>query len=498
VPGSIILRQEILNGYIRRLQLSKLSEADLMPFQVEGRDRILAQARVYLGDDPGLGKTAQIICALKHMPKAVLDMGVLIIVPASLRLNWHKEWKLWGGPDCEKYIISYNEATNDAQGKAPRKGAERIGVGTRTWGFVAFDEAHALKGGGKSQRSFALVKNCKQVKVMKMVQGQEVEVKRFVHSIGVKALRIVMMSGTPMLNKPSDMFLMLRHLDPKNWSSKQHYELHYCDAGFDDWGRWQANGLSNAAELKDRLINGDNGAPGLVLRRMKKDVLKQLPAKRRQIVEIELGVRARGKISKILLAGAGMEKKLTDSDADMKYAVKLMEAFDVSHGLPGHVAEMRRELGISKIKPVLEALIEQHQLGILPKKLVLFAHHREVIEKIAEGLRAKGIKAQEYYGGMNDTKKNDVVEAFQTGDLQIFVGSIMAAGVGLTLTAASTAMIVEPSYVPAENTQAEDRIHRIGALHPVLIQYIVVGNTLDSRIMDLVINKMEMISMVLA
>jgi len=478
--------------------MSRLTEADLMSYQVEGRDRILAQTRLYLGDDPGLGKTAQVICALKRMPKAVLDMGVLIIVPASLRLNWHKEWKLWGGPDCEKYIISYNEATNDAQGKAPRKGAERIGVGSRMWGFVAFDEAHALKGGGKSQRSFALVKNCKQVKEKRMIQGKEVEIKRYVHSIGVKSLRMVMMSGTPMLNKPSDMFLMLRHLEPQSWSSKQRYELRYCDAGFDDWGRWVADGLSNASELKDRLVNGDEGRPGLVLRRMKKDVLTQLPAKRRQIVEVELGTRAESKISKLLLASAGMEGKLTDSEADLKYAVNLLDMLDVKYGLPGHVAEMRRELGLAKIKPVLEGLIEQHQLGILPKKLVLFAHHREVIEKIAEGLRVKGIKAKEYYGGMNDTQKNDVVEDFQTGDLQVFVGSIMAAGVGLTLTAADTALIVEPSYVPAENTQAEDRIHRIGATRPVLIQYIVVGNTLDTRIMDLVINKMEMISMVLA
>ena len=94
---------------------------------------------------------------------------------------------------------------------------------------------------------------------------------------------------------------------------------------------------------------------------------------------------------------------------------------------------------------------------------------------------------------MNDQQKDEVVQGFQKGEIRVFVGSILAAGMGLTLTAADTCIILEPSYVPADNIQAEDRLHRIGAFSPVLIQYIAVAKTLDVRILDLVTQKMRMI-----
>ena len=153
---------------------------------------------------------------------------------------------------------------------------------------------------------------------------------------------------------------------------------------------------------------------------------------------------------------------------------------------------------MSKLKPTLDYIKEQDTLGVLPPKLVVFAHHRELIEELTEGLNKAGIKADKYYGGMSDADKNNVVNDFMKGDLQVFVGSIIAAGVGLTLTAADTCIIIEPSYVPAENIQAEDRIHRIGAQKPVLIQYITLDKTLDSRIMSILVSKMQMIEQVMS
>jgi len=120
------------------------------------------------------------------------------------------------------------------------------------------------------------------------------------------------------------------------------------------------------------------------------------------------------------------------------------------------------------------------------------------LEELSEALNKKKIKTSIYYGGMNDAQKNEVVENFQNGDTQVFAGSIASAGVGLTLTAASTSIILEPSYVPAENIQAEDRIHRIGATSNVLIQYIALANSMDSRILGIVVDKMEMIKEVMS
>lgn len=467
--------------------MATLGEADLLPYQAEGVDAIVNRRRLYLGDDPGLGKTAQVIIACANLPDRMLDKGVLIICPASLRLNWRAEWEKWGGPECELHIMSYQEATKDAQGKPPRKGRERVGIKERHWGLVCMDEAHALKS-TKSQRGRALIFNIwKELKDAAEPELGEI----FVRSEGVEGDRMVLMSGTPVLNKPVDIFPLIRHLDRKTWPSKSKFEQRYCDAHVDNFGRWNTDGSSNLSELKEKLTG-----PGLLLRRMKKDVLKDLPAKRRQIIPVTGRVGDTRKIQSILADIVSEEPTLTDSDADLKWAVTALG--ELSSTKMGQVAELRQKLGIAKLEPALDYIMEQHKLGVLPEKLVIFAHHREVIEVLTKSLNQNGISAKKYYGGMSDDEKDQVVREFQTGSLQVFVGSIMAAGVGLTLTAADTAIILEPSYVPAENIQAEDRLHRIGAVNPVLIQYLVLANSLDARIMTVVTQKMEMISEILS
>jgi len=455
-----------------------MNDLDLMPFQIEGRDKILTSKCMYLGDDPGLGKTAQVIRACANMSQGILDQGVVIICPASLRTNWNLEWEKWDGPECELHIMSYQEAVKDCEGKPPRKGKARVHLLSKIWGVVAFDEAHALKTcGGKTKRAKSgLIYN-----VWKVISDDEEIPDRWERVPGIKSNRTVMLSGTPVLNKPVDIFPVLRHMQPDIWKSKSRFEARYCDGHVDMYGRWKADGHSNLKELRERLETG-----GIFLRRRKKDVLKQLPEKRRQIITVEAGVKATSIIEASLKSSI-----ITDSVADMNWSVSAMDEFE--NMSQDHIAEIRRNLGKAKAPACLEYIIEQNKLGVLPEKIVLFAHHREVIENVVSTLNSKGISASPYYGGMNDKQKNTVLQEFQNGPLRVFVGSIIAAGVGLTLTAADTAIILEPSYVPAENIQAEDRLHRIGAVNSVLIQYIALSNTLDVRILELVTQKMRMI-----
>lgn len=460
---------------------------DLLPFQKEGVSAIVHRRRLYLGDDPGLGKTAQVIIACKGLDHQVLNKGVLIICPASLRLNWAKEWEMWGGPECELHIMSYQEATKDAQGKAPRKGQSRVGIKERQWGVVCVDEAHALKS-TKSQRGRALLFSIwRELKdELDPEKGYE-----FIRSEGIEGDYMIFLSGTPVLNKPVDIFPLIRHLDRKAWPSKSKFEMRYCDAHTDKFGRWNTDGASNLAELKDKLVGS-----GLLLRRLKKNVLTQLPAKRRQIIPLKGTARDTKKIDSILTEVVGTVPEISDEESDLRWAVKSLGELGVKQ--LHNIVELRQCLGQAKIKPTMEYIKEQHELGVLPKKLVIFAHHRAVLEDLNQGINAMGISSNLYYGGMNDVEKNVVVEEFQNGDLQVFIGSIMAAGVGLTLTAADTCLILEPSYVPAENIQAEDRLHRIGAQKPVLIQYLLLANSLDSRIMSFVVSKMDIISQILS
>ncbi len=447
--------------------------SDLLPYQLEGVDAIVANDSLYLGDDPGLGKTAQVIRACARLKPST----VLIVCPASLRKNWEREWTKWEGPDCKLFICSYQEAVKDCQGKPPRKGAEQIGILKRVWDVVAFDEAHALKtSGGKTQRAKSgLIYN-----IWKVVSEDEMIPDKWIRKHGVNAKRSVFLSGTPVLNRPVDIFPVLRHMEPNVWKSKTRFEQRYCNGHVDRYGRWDASGHSNLRELRDILSSS-----GIFIRRRKKDVLKDLPAKRRQLLVMDASKKETKLIDNILDT-----KILTDVTADLAWESNALKEYD--NDSLEHIAEMRKKLGNSKTKPVVEFLIDQDKLGVLPSKLVIFAHHREVIENVALSLNEAKIKSSIYYGGMDDQQKDKVVQDFQHGDVRVFVGSIISAGVGLTLTAADTALVIEPSYVPAENVQAEDRLHRIGAKGSVLIQYVAVSDTLDVRILELVIQKMRM------
>lgn len=469
----------------------QLSYNDLMQYQKDGVERIGKQPHLFLGDDPGLGKTAQIICAINNVPKGIQAKGILIVCPASLRKNWWNEWKIWGGPtDVPLYIMSYQEATKAAMGKPAPKGKEWPDVLGKHWGFVAFDECHALKGGSKSQRGLHLIYS-----IERKEQEDEMGIPngnfKWVYRDGIQSTYMVMMSGTPVLNKPVDIFPMIRHLDRQSWPSKSKFEMRYCDAGLNHFGRYTADGAKNLPELRDKLVNGVDGRPGVMLRRLKKNVLKDLPPKRRQIIELENSISVRAIESQLL---KNIDADILEDDSDYKWAVRAME--EMAKIQLHEVHEIRRQLGMAKVKPTMKYLKEMEELGVLPEKFVVFAHHRDVIEDITDELNKLGIKASKYYGGMSDNDKNQVVQDFQNGDLRVFVGSIVAAGVGLTLTKADTMYIVEASYVPSENIQAEDRIHRIGAVNPVLIQYLVNSGTLDSRILSAVVDKMEMIAQI--
>lgn len=459
-----------------------MNDTDLMPYQVEGRDAILGSDCMYIGDDPGLGKTAQVIRACAAMPDTILNRGVVVVCPASLRTNWSLEWKKWEGPACPLHILSYQEAVKDCEGKPPRKGKAKVGLLSKTWGVVVFDEAHSLKtSGGKTKRAKSgLIYN------VWLVRSEEEEVPdRWERVEGISSVKTVMLSGTPVLNRPVDIFPVLRHMRRKDWPSKSKFESRYCDGHIDRFGRWKADGHSNLKELRQRLEQS-----GIFMRRRKKDVLKQLPPKRRQIISVEAGVSTTKTCQSILTASLEADI-LDDSTTDFDWTVNAFEEFE--NLSKDHIAEIRRNLGKAKIDPCMNYIIEQEKLGVLPDKLVIFAHHREVIERAVDTLNFNNISAHAYYGGMNDTQKNAVVQEFQNGSLRVFVGSLVAAGVGLTLTAADTAIVIEPSYVPAENVQAEDRLHRITATNPVLIQYIALANTLDTRILELVTQKMRMI-----
>jgi SWI/SNF-related matrix-associated actin-dependent regulator 1 of chromatin subfamily A len=125
---------------------------------------------------------------------------------------------------------------------------------------------------------------------------------------------------------------------------------------------------------------------------------------------------------------------------------------------------------------------------------VVFAYHREVIDGICKGLDNGGIGFTSITGGNSATERQRSIDSFQGGEVQVFVGQLQAAGVGINLTRASTVIIAEPSYVPAELSQAIDRLHRIGQRNVVNVQFLVARNSFDQRVTGVLQSKIRVLA----
>jgi SWI/SNF-related matrix-associated actin-dependent regulator 1 of chromatin subfamily A len=146
-----------------------------------------------------------------------------------------------------------------------------------------------------------------------------------------------------------------------------------------------------------------------------------------------------------------------------------------------HVASLRRLTGMAKVKSVIKWIEEADH-----EKIVVFAHHKSVIDELRQMDDTVYID-----GSCSQNERERAVEAFQNGKAKRLVGQIQAAGTGLTLSAASTLIFVEYSWVPAENRQAADRIHRIGQENNCLVYFATVPDSIDEDIMKVVKRKLE-------
>jgi SNF2 family DNA or RNA helicase len=152
------------------------------------------------------------------------------------------------------------------------------------------------------------------------------------------------------------------------------------------------------------------------------------------------------------------------------------------------MAKIRHETALAKVGDVIDHIKSSFETA---DKVIVFAHHRDVIIKLKE---AFGDVAVVLMGGMSDEDKNTSVDRFQNDPkVRLFVGSIMAAGVGLTLTKASLVIFAELDWVPANLTQAEDRAHRIGQVDSVLVQHIVIDGSIDCNLAKRVVSKQNLI-----
>ncbi len=386
----------------------------------------------------------------------------LVVCPASVKRNWLREIQLVLGEQTAVVIVG-GKTQVPAAGflgwavinydilKKHLEALQQLGP----QGFV-FDEAHYLKN-YKSQRSRAAKK------LLEPAIEEPV-----VHCL----------TGTPMTNRPRDLFPLLQLADHPLGRSFLAFAKRYCDAFQNDYG-WVADGASNIEELTVQLH-------GTMLRRRKEDVL-DLPDKVRTWMSVEVAetnwrkdVRA---LLKKLIQRRENRRAPTAENGDAE------KASDFE--LLGRLAPARKKIAIAKAKNTVEfvqGIIDQGE------KVVVYSCFTIPVHRIADRF---GEAARTLTGKTPGHQRQDVIDAFQNDDtVRVLVANIIAGGVGVNLTAARTVVFNDLDWVPANHWQAEDRAYRIGQDHAVNVYYFLAKDTLDDFVGQVLETKSQLVSAV--
>jgi hypothetical protein len=554
----------------------------LAPFQRRGvAFGIRNEGRVFIADEMGLGKSIQ---ALAVAAAFVEDWPVLIVTPSSARYHWKSEVYQWLAPELvcpshrmrhsggeDVFVVDKTKAKNlPHKGKfkfmiASYNSISKIAELLKGYKFktVIVDESHYLKNhkAGRTSSIGPIVKDSK---------------------------RAILLSGTPALSRPIELFSQLHLLRADLWPDRKAFGQRYCRSGGRGWNK-EYVGCSNSAELHALLLST------IMVRRLKSSVAMELPDKTRYLIPIEI--------------------EDTEREAQM---LELLRVVKPSHGRisfdPNHFEGDQNELGFLRNagsdelvseRPKNEVMSdEMRQLrkmsmmqlydisgiakaGVIMKhikrfledplsgKLVVFAHHKNVLDTLDRFLRnvelrhhtnealkqetdlldsndlensnstdgdsdidsldldgdfrpsktngdpnsamtrtssgSRGLERRDFLptrhrgvefiriDGRTDSKlRFDYVTQFQTsGSCRVALLAITAAGVALTLTAASTVYFAELFWTPGSLLQAEDRVHRIGQIHTVKIFYFLGKNTCDELIWPLIRSKIRTLGTVL-
>ncbi len=442
---------------------------ELYPYQKAGIDYIVGNQCTLLADEQGLGKTIQTVVAASVCEAK----KILIICPASLKTNWKKEFLKWsnkvlvvdivnGGKhkvniDSNVVIVNYSMCINKKIHKQ---------LCDLTFDFVGIDEAHSLKNPKAKQTRHILgwTSGSGKTRIQGVAEGSK---------------KYVVMTGTPIPNRTEELFTILsgifsRYL-PVPLRNYTEFVTYFC--GAHTHYRFRGRATFDVSGSTNPHILGAMMRERFMIRRLKKDVLPQLPDKLYTIIN---------------LAPNKSVRELLKQEAEV--SPKIIADLDAGGKLPPieYISELRRELAEEKIP---ESIAYIKTLLETTNKVIVFAHHKSVVDALQEALKEYGVVR--ITGATTQKNRDAAVEAFQNGKARLFLGNIKAAGVGLTLTASSNVVMVESSWSSYDNNQCADRAHRIGQKNCVNVHFLVWDGSLDAQLLKTATRKQKSIDKVL-
>ena len=442
----------------------------LYQFQKDGINfGIERKGRILLADEMGVGKSIPAI-GISLLFKE--NWPVLIICPSSLKLVWRDEILKWI-PDINKDKINIQIFKS---GKDQFKSGEKFyimsydltikleeKIKNKNFNFIIADEAHYLKS-PDAKRTKCL---------MPIIQ---------------KSKRVLLLTGTPILSRPVELYPLLTMLRPDLFHNFSVFGNRYCDPKRNFFGTdW--TGSSCAKELNYILKN-------IMIRRLKKDVISQLPPKKRQKVEIQTDSKVIKQIQAINISTDGLFQKLNElnnspSNARIDYDDEdFGDEGDNLLNLFSKVYLLSAEAKAQGVKDYIHYLLDNKC------KFLVFAHHKIMLDSIEEEVQKLHIDYIRIDGKVKLDKRQEYVNKFQTDETcLVAILSITACYTGITLTAASTVVFSELHMTPAVMIQAEDRAHRIGQEHEcVNIHYLYGPDTLDEVLFKMLNQKQNIFS----
>ena len=428
----------------------------LYPFQASGVSWLAPRKKALLGDDMGLGKTVQALTA------APVGAPIVVVCPAVAKGVWVREAKRfrpdltpvaldgrgsfrWAQPG-EMIIVNYDILPGT---KAERKGFSAtlpadLAVAPKGTVLIS-DEAHALKASGTHRTSqFRALRDC---------------------ALAADG-RVWLLTATPILNRASELWAVLQAMG----AARDVF------GSFDNYKRlWNAEDGRFGIEWGEPSPEVATRLQTVMLRRMKHEVLPELPAKIFRDIEVNGLSASVKKLCDATLAA------LEAIDADIGKALANAEKNENRRITFRQFSEAREALALAKLPSAIE-LVEAYEDAGEP--VVVFSAHRAPIDVLGQRLGWAVIT-----GDTPAHVHTEIEDAFQAGKLKGIAATIKAGGVAITLTKACNALFIDEEWNPALNSQAQDRVCRIGQSRGVIITRLVAKHALDRRIAELLAEK---------
>jgi SWI/SNF-related matrix-associated actin-dependent regulator 1 of chromatin subfamily A len=441
---------------------------ELYPYQKEGVEWLKTKRFALLADEMGLGKSAQVIVASDQLIDAATAMGTqalaaelspltVVLCPAVARFNWANEFTKFSQQNRNVNVVLTRSQLLALICKMQNNSTI----------ICSYDLASVSVGNLAALKPDTLILD--EVHYLKNPQTQRAQAVFGKEGIARHAARVWTLSGTPAPNHAGELWVLLRCFGATSLGYDA-YISRYCDT------YWTGHEYRIAGTKKSRIPELNNMLKGIMLRRRKREVMSELGSIVFSSVTVEPVQYGR------VPEDFARCETMIDATADDALSRLSVSAY-------------RRHIGMLKVAKTAELVNSELELGLY-SKIVIFGHHIGVLEGMKE--RLKQWQPVLINGSTMPKAREAAIQKFQFDpECRVFIGNMQAVGTGINLTAASNVLMLEPDWVPGNNSQAIARCHRIGQTEPVMVRFVeLAGDSLDKRIMGVVARKTRELSQI--